>query len=122
MKPAPSATSRYFLAENGEAVGPFTVEQLRAMFASGRVHAGSQVCPEGGSAWVSAAALDLQGDGKSQVRLNQLDRTGLGMCFAGIGMFLCGALLRVEVLMAAAFAVFAVGLIVAAVGRWRAER
>lgn len=54
-------TIRYFLAENGEAVGPFTVGQLRVMFAAGRVHAGSQVCREGGETWELASRLALDG-------------------------------------------------------------
>ncbi len=51
--------ARYYLLENCEAVGPFTVEQLRAMFASGRVHAGSQVCWGRSQEWVLATTLNL---------------------------------------------------------------
>ena len=120
---AQQSSERYYLAENGEAVGPFTMEQLRAMFTSGRVHAGSQVCMEGASAWQAASALALDKKrGGSAISLNSWDRAGLGLCLASIVLFLAGASTRVDAMIATAMVCFVLGLVLAGVGRFKAER
>lgn len=88
MKTKPVDTMRYFLAENGDAVGPFTVEQLRAMFASGRVHAGSQVCREGMSEWVTAEGLGLHKGKQRALRIEPSKATILLAVAVLLGLFL----------------------------------
>lgn len=47
----------YWLSTGGEAVGPYTLPQIRRMFRAGSIPATSQICPVGSEMWSSAAAL-----------------------------------------------------------------
>jgi hypothetical protein len=91
-----SAVLRYYLAENGEAVGPFTVEQLRSMFASGRVHAGSQVCREGMSEWVTADGLGLHKTNQRVLRVEPSRATILLVVAVVLGLFLFFGFLKLS--------------------------
>lgn len=52
--PQPPQTS-FFIAKNGQTVGPFTVEAIQGMVAQGDVTRDTYVYKVGGSAWTSAA-------------------------------------------------------------------
>ena len=49
---------RYWLSNgDGKTYGPYEIDQLRALAAEGRVPPGSNLCEEGGSAWMPAAQV-----------------------------------------------------------------
>ncbi len=52
----PPPIVQYFVAVNGAQTGPFSVQQLQAMAASGQFNKQSQVWKQGMAAWASAEA------------------------------------------------------------------
>jgi TM2 domain-containing membrane protein YozV len=55
---------RYWLSVgDGQTYGPYTVEELRAMSAQGRLNGSSMVCEEGAQQWTAASAVLFAGEG-----------------------------------------------------------
>jgi hypothetical protein len=55
---------RYWLSVgDGQTYGPYTVEELRAMSAQGRLNGSSMVCEEGAQQWAAASAVLFAGEG-----------------------------------------------------------
>jgi len=49
---------RYWLSNgDGKTYGPYEIDQLRALAAEGRVPPGSNLCAEGGTAWIPATQV-----------------------------------------------------------------
>jgi hypothetical protein len=82
----------YFIAEDGVEVGPFTVLQMRSMWAAGRLHAATQVRDSDDEKWhpagVWAATLEA-----APVNTGFGDSCGVlgllaGLAFAGFGVMI----------------------------------
>ncbi|MEY3142071.1 MAG: hypothetical protein RLY21_564 [Planctomycetota bacterium] len=55
---------RYWLSVgDGQTYGPYTVEELRAMSAQGRLNGSSMVCEEGAQQWTPASGVLFGGEG-----------------------------------------------------------
>jgi len=55
--PPPPPMSQYFIAVNGQQTGPFTIQQLQGMIASGQFNTSSQVWKQGMPAWGAATTV-----------------------------------------------------------------
>jgi hypothetical protein len=51
------AESKWYVAKNEKALGPFTLAELRRMATAGSVGRDDLVCPEGGSEWIAATTV-----------------------------------------------------------------
>ena len=52
--PGATASSKWFLARDGQSHGPYTQQDLASYISSGNVTASDQICKEGSSAWMAA--------------------------------------------------------------------